>query len=38
MAPILGMQLVTHRSGPEGQKVKRLLIEVSHSRGAAFYI
>src|ERR1700742_751341 len=24
---ILGMQLVTHQTGPEGQKVKRLLIE-----------
>ena len=24
---ILGMQLVTHQTGPEGQKVRRLLIE-----------
>src|SRR5512146_1266562 len=24
---ILGMQLVTHQTGPEGKKVKRLLIE-----------
>jgi succinyl-CoA synthetase beta subunit len=26
-AAILGMQLVTHQTGPEGQKVRRLLIE-----------
>jgi succinyl-CoA synthetase beta subunit len=26
-AQILGMQLVTHQTGPEGQKVRRLLIE-----------
>ena len=26
-AKILGMQLVTHQTGPEGQKVRRLLIE-----------
>jgi succinyl-CoA synthetase beta subunit len=24
---ILGMQLVTHQTGPQGQKVRRLLIE-----------
>jgi len=24
---ILGMQLVTHQTGPEGQKVRRLLVE-----------
>ena len=24
---ILGMQLITHQTGPQGQKVKRLLIE-----------
>ena len=24
---ILGMQLVTHQTGPQGQKVQRLLIE-----------
>ena len=24
---ILGMQLITHQTGPEGQKVRRLLIE-----------
>ncbi|MCU1309401.1 MAG: succinyl-CoA synthase, beta subunit [Candidatus Angelobacter sp.] len=27
IAQILGMQLVTHQTGPEGQKVRRLLIE-----------
>src|SRR3979490_2398064 len=26
-AQILGMQLVTHQTGPEGQKVRRLLVE-----------
>jgi len=27
IAKILGMQLITHQTGPEGQKVRRLLIE-----------
>ena len=30
---ILGMQLKTHQTGPEGQKVRRLLIEDGAERG-----
>src|SRR6201986_2695288 len=35
---ILGMQLVTHQTGPEGQKVQRLLIEEMSSIGRELYL
>ncbi|MET0507483.1 MAG: ADP-forming succinate--CoA ligase subunit beta [Burkholderiaceae bacterium] len=35
---ILGMQLVTHQTGPDGQKVKRLLIEEGADIRKEFYI
>jgi succinyl-CoA synthetase beta subunit len=34
---ILGMQLVTHQTGPQGQKVKRLLIEQGINIAKEFY-
>ena len=36
-AQILGMQLVTHQTGPAGQKVKRLLIEQGINIAKEFY-
>lgn len=35
---ILGMQLKTHQTGPEGQKVRRLYIEEGADIGREFYI
>jgi succinyl-CoA synthetase beta subunit len=35
---ILGMQLVTHQTGPEGQKVKRLLIEEGAQIAKEYYV
>lgn len=35
---ILGMQLVTHQTGPEGQKVKRLYIEQGLDMAAEMYL
>ena len=35
---ILGMQLVTHQTGPEGQKVRRLLIEQGAAIAREFYV
>ncbi|MDZ4203139.1 MAG: ADP-forming succinate--CoA ligase subunit beta [Gallionella sp.] len=35
---ILGMQLVTHQTGPEGQKVRRLLIEEGAQIAKEFYV
>jgi len=35
---ILGMQLVTHQTGPEGQKVRRLLIEEGADIKQEFYL
>jgi succinyl-CoA synthetase beta subunit len=35
---ILGMQLVTHQTGPEGQKVKRLLIEDGADIKKEYYV
>lgn len=35
---ILGMQLVTHQTGPEGQKVRRLLIEEGAQIAKEYYI
>ncbi|HET9101129.1 MAG TPA: ADP-forming succinate--CoA ligase subunit beta [Acidobacteriaceae bacterium] len=35
---ILGMQLVTHQTGPEGQKVKRLLIEETAAVDRELYL
>ncbi|MDO8925642.1 MAG: ADP-forming succinate--CoA ligase subunit beta [Sideroxyarcus sp.] len=35
---ILGMQLVTHQTGPEGQKVRRLLVEEGAQIVKEFYI
>jgi succinyl-CoA synthetase beta subunit len=35
---ILGMQLVTHQTGPEGQKVKRLLIEEGADIKKEYYV
>jgi succinyl-CoA synthetase beta subunit len=35
---ILGMQLVTHQTGPEGQKVKRLYIEAGADIGRELYL
>ncbi|HZW26216.1 MAG TPA: ADP-forming succinate--CoA ligase subunit beta [Gallionella sp.] len=35
---ILGMQLVTHQTGPEGQKVRRLLIEEGANIVREFYV
>ncbi|MEW6561827.1 MAG: ADP-forming succinate--CoA ligase subunit beta [Pseudomonadota bacterium] len=35
---ILGMQLVTHQTGPEGQKVKRLLIEEGAAIAKEYYV
>ncbi|RCS57051.1 ADP-forming succinate--CoA ligase subunit beta [Parvibium lacunae] len=35
---ILGMQLVTHQTGPEGQKVRRLLIEEGADIKKEYYI
>jgi len=35
---ILGMQLVTHQTGPEGQKVRRLLIEEGAQITKEFYV
>jgi succinyl-CoA synthetase beta subunit len=35
---ILGMQLVTHQTGPEGQKVRRLLIEEGAAISKEFYV
>ena len=35
---ILGMQLITHQTGPEGQKVKRLLIEQGIDIARELYI
>ncbi|MCK9202230.1 MAG: ADP-forming succinate--CoA ligase subunit beta [Gallionella sp.] len=35
---ILGMQLVTHQTGPDGQKVRRLLIEQGAAIAKEFYV
>jgi succinyl-CoA synthetase beta subunit len=35
---ILGMQLITHQTGPEGQKVKRLYIEQGLEMAAEMYL
>ncbi|MBK9160856.1 MAG: ADP-forming succinate--CoA ligase subunit beta [Nitrosomonadales bacterium] len=35
---ILGMQLVTHQTGPEGQKVRRLLVEEGAQIAREFYV
>ena len=35
---ILGMQLITHQTGPEGQKVKRLLIEETAAIDRELYL
>ncbi|HMX14860.1 MAG TPA: acetate--CoA ligase family protein, partial [Thauera aminoaromatica] len=35
---ILGMQLKTHQTGPEGQKVRRLYIEDGADIGKEFYV
>ena len=35
---ILGMQLVTHQTGPEGQKVRRLLIEEGDDIKKEYYV
>ena len=35
---ILGMQLVTHQTGPEGQKVRRLLIEEGAAIAKEYYV
>src|SRR5438128_8927854 len=35
---ILGMQLVTHQTGPEGQKVRRLLIEDGADIKKEYYV
>ena len=35
---ILGMQLVTHQTGPEGRKVRRLLIEQGADIGSELYV
>src|SRR5690625_282508 len=35
---ILGMQLVTHQTGPEGQKVRRLLVEEGADIQKEFYL
>ena len=35
---ILGMQLVTHQTGPEGQKVRRLLIEEGAAIASEYYV
>ena len=35
---ILGMQLITHQTGPEGQKVRRLLIEEGAAIAKEYYV
>ena len=35
---ILGMQLITHQTGPEGQKVRRLLIEEGADIKNEYYV
>ena len=35
---ILGMQLVTHQTGPQGQKVQRLLIEAGSAIARELYL
>ena len=35
---MLGMQLVTHQTGPQGQKVRRLYIEEGADIGKEFYV
>jgi succinyl-CoA synthetase beta subunit len=35
---ILGMQLVTHQTGPEGQKVKQVLVEAASQIEREFYL
>ncbi|MDN5842778.1 MAG: ADP-forming succinate--CoA ligase subunit beta [Alcaligenaceae bacterium] len=35
---ILGMQLITHQTGPEGQKVRRLLIEEGADIAKEYYV
>src|SRR5690606_3040914 len=35
---ILGMQLVTHQTGPEGQKVRRLLVEEGADIQKEYYL
>jgi succinyl-CoA synthetase beta subunit len=35
---ILGMQLVTHQTGPEGQKVKRLWVEEGSDIASEYYV
>ncbi len=37
-AAILGMQLVTHQTGPEGQKVRKVLIEEAAEIAAELYV
>jgi len=37
-AQILGMQLVTHQTGPEGQKVRRLLVEEGADIRKEYYL
>ncbi len=38
MKNILGMQLVTHQTGPQGQKVQRLLIEETAAIDRELYL
>ena len=35
---IIGMQLVTHQTGPEGQKVKQVLVEKASDIDREFYL
>lgn len=35
---ILGMQLITHQTGPEGQKVKKILVEQGMNISKEFYL
>ncbi|HEY0666384.1 MAG TPA: ADP-forming succinate--CoA ligase subunit beta [Gallionella sp.] len=35
---ILGMQLITHQTGPQGQKVRRLLVEEGAAIAKEFYV
>jgi len=35
---ILGMQLITHQTGPEGQKVKKILVEQGMNIAKEFYL
>ena len=37
-AAIIGMQLITHQTGPQGQKVKQVLVEESSEIAREFYL